>query len=409
MGNIFGIIMESSNKVIIKMLLSGIFFSVKVIGAEFAEQAATTIHVLAIEETAFIARAPFKEQIDVFGRVGIDQMMESLTAKLGENANALTECDADAEEAREHGVMVSSLLVGEWENRLPIDTKLLMTSGISNVKGALDSVRAKQKDLVVINWSGLESFPGLPPELEMQIEAIPAYFSFNLEAVDQAQFMRNQEEVKDSFEALISAIAGVPSASAIELCARKAIEIANEALHLCAEGKWDSIIGRKEVWIQAITDQVSVIKDQLSQKSRQKFIETKECMLSVLAHHPNILIVWALGNDGMNIDESSSWQEIFQGNDLIDHCLLVSGTGSSARHSDSNYTISYAAHGVSASFNALVWDLKRKRQVREGGTSFAAPRVTVEAYKVAQGLLRETGILPTFTDVKAKLVGKVYR
>jgi hypothetical protein len=284
-----------------------------------------------------------------------------------------------------------------------------MTSVIANVKDALDSVHARQNDLVMINWSGLESFPCLPPELEEEAKSILAFFAYHLEAEDQAQFMKNQEVVKENFQTLIEQIAGVPGANALELCARKAIEIANESILLCKEGQWNSIEGRKEAWIQAIAEQISVIKNELSQKYRQGFIETKMQILTILKHYPNMLIVWALGNDGMNIDESPYWQEMFQDNDLISHCLLVSGTVYSVRHSESNYTISYAHHVVNAPYNASVWDLKRNRQVRERGTSFATPRVTVEAYKIAQEILNETGNIPTFMDVKTKLFGKSYR
>jgi len=145
-------------------------------------------------------------------------------------------------------------------------------------------------------------------------------------------------------------------------------------------------------------------------KSWEHFNHMQASVLESIAVHDNTLIVWALGNEGENCDNSSFWQELLGNETILQHSVLVYGQDSSLNrrvHRDSNYTNKHVDHALGKPFRTLVWDQASRRYVVDSGTSFSAPLATIDAFNVAQKILSsETGQAPLYSGVKSILVKK---
>lgn len=321
----------------------------------------TSVSIAFIEEIGSLEGVPFAGRVEILGE---------------------SEMTPDEEEA-DHGLRVASIFVGEG-SPLPKDVSVTCISSVFDLPRY---VSAQPKDtLTLINWSGILGCPYIPQELEDEFLSILSSFNGALSSSSKKEsLLRKYNELLRDTDPGAEIVTGIISV------AKGFLESASEPSE-----------HQKREWNTKLSEMIQASKDQFSQNFRKVFERMKSALLRTLETHDNTLILWALGNEVECIDMDPFWTEILSDECILNHVVLVSGTVGNASNLNiaSSYTKNYAAHAVARTLSVPVYHPRQDHlYFKEEGTSFSAPLVTLDAYKIAQGM-----DVPTHQSVKDALL-----
>jgi len=308
--------------------------------------------------------------------------------------NAFVPDPGATEEDQHHGVAVSSVLVGEG-SRLPQDISITLFPGMKNLSDFLKTQPAE--NLILLNWNkGLSLGP--KEEWLEEMENLRGPFLGVIDLVGE-EFQEESALLIKNYGDALGQLGDLQNGHYL----RNLFTYAKRNLEI---GMQQKVVTREQkfVWQQGLEVLIKEFSIALSSKERKDFAETKDILREAFREHPNILLVWALGNEGKNIDTHPSYQAILEEPGILDHTLFVYGTVVVDRHRASSFTEAYAAHAVGRPFMTRAWHCGDRMYIRGGGTSFSAPLATIDAFLEGQRIFKETGRVPLYSDVKALLL-----
>ncbi|MEI8295558.1 MAG: hypothetical protein WCG04_03425 [Alphaproteobacteria bacterium] len=292
-----------------------------------------------------------------------------------------------------HGAAVCSVLVGE-KSLLPKGTSITVVPTIDLFPRYLDD--KNPKDLVILNWSGSIGYPGISEDVLEDINSLRESLSAIL-AMDGDEFVEQANNFIRGCDGMLAEMQGhiTPSTDLLNSLFVYAKEFLLKAIKGLTEED-------QKIWSSGFSERLDEFKKHGEEESKKKFTEMKNNIIKSLAQHDNTLIVWALGNEGKNIDDDPFWQELL-GDDqgIINHTLLVYGTVYGRKHVESNFTIRYQKHALGRPFTTLAWNMDKSRYTPHHGTSFSAPLATMAVFIEAQQTPN-----PSYSAIKESLLKK---
>lgn len=330
--------------------------------------AAPSVKIAFIEDIDLLPNSPFVERVEIFPSVA-------------------AETDSN-EKNPEHGVMVASVLVGH-SSLLPNQFNV---TAIPNFMSFPEFQKTQSpNDLVILNCSQTQGYPSMPPELEIQLTSMIETFKGGIgDQVKRQKLIASCQEHLDI----------LPERSHL----RSVIDMMKRYLE-CAQAMESKTVGTEfltqeltQAWISQLEASTEVVRQNLSEKTRQAFDSMKEGLVNGITNHPNTLIMIALDNEPGCIDPF--YAELFEGNNLLDHTILVSST--MGQIIQSAHTVVYADHArVKPMRVGDIYNPETNEYEYMEGTSFGTPLVVFDAY--AEAASGNT----SFADVKATLLSKV--
>ena len=335
----------------------------------------SSVHIVALENGELVKHTPFASRVNFFGET-------------------ITEEDI---EFKDHGVYVSSVLVGD-RSSLPPQTNITLIPNIDSLVPYLQ--KQKQDDLVIFNWSGSIGSPGLSEDNLDEFNNLQSYFQKIL-FIDSIEFEQCVKEYITNFDQIIQQLNHCPDNHLTPV-----IKFAKECLET-AQDKPTILQSNKNKWLSEFKKGLDSLKEEGDRKSYESFNQMKKAVLESLKQHDNTLIIWALGNEGRNCDNSPFWQELLKDDLILSHVILVYGHDALLQknsHINSNYTIKYKNHALAKPYRTFVWDNDRQKYTLFNGTSFSAPLLTIDAFRKAQEIIDKTGKQVFYSTLKEELL-----
>ncbi len=332
--------------------------------------AAPSVQIAFIEDTDLLPTSPFSERVEVFP-----------------STVAVTDSD---EKKPGYGIMVASVLVGQ-NSFLPNQLKVTAVPNFESFSAFQET--QSPDDLVLLSLQRTQGYPGMPPELERELTSIVEIFKGCIGEEDKRQNLI--ESCQENLEIL-------PEGSLL----RSTIAMMQGYLE-CANGMKSETVGTEfltqeltQAWVHNLEMSVEKVRQEGSQKARRSFDSMKAALVNGVAQHPNTLIMMALDNEPGCIDPF--YAELFEGNNLLDHTILVSGTMGTIIQSA--HTEAYANHArVKPIRVGGVYNPETKEYEYMEGTSFGTSLLALDAYAEAI-----SGNM-SFDTLKSALLSKVKR
>jgi len=366
-----------NNLNLIKYLLRYTLVLIGIATTSFAAE--TSIYIAVFEDPALIEKAPFASRVEIFAHSPLE---------------VKTQLEKDDDFA-DHGVAVCSVLVGK-DSLLPKDTSITLVPSIDLYSSYLK--QRNSKDLVILNWSGYTGYPGLSEDVLNDLKYIEQRFATIL-AMDKTKFTTQVHEYISVYDDMLDQLKGHDTPLTVLLCYAKEC--------LLTATKQASTQEEKNTWASGVSEKIEIFKKHGEEQARVRFTEMKINLLECLTQHDNTLIVWALGNDGENIDNDPFWQDLLSHECILSHTLLIHGVTSFGKVArSSNFTSTYLKHSLGKPYRARIWGIEESSYIIDEGTSFSAPLATIDAFIEAKKIVDQTGQIPSYADIKSNLLNK---